>query len=102
MPRKSLAIGVAVAFVASLALGAEVPSAQTALSAAAIVDKNVAARGGLQAWRAVQTLSLQGKLGAGGNQRASLSVPVPGPSDGNVVAPKRPADETQLPFLMEL
>ena len=77
-------------------------SAPGNLSAAAIVDKNVAARGGLQAWRAVQTLSLQGKLGAGGNQRASLSVPVPGPSDGNMVAPKRPADETQLPFLMEL
>jgi len=30
-----------------------------------IVDKHVAARGGLQAWRAVQTLSVTGKLDAG-------------------------------------
>src|SRR6266403_1212953 len=35
------------------------------LSAAQIVDKHVAARGGLQAWRAVQTLSVAGKLDAG-------------------------------------
>src|SRR5438034_4833398 len=35
------------------------------LSAAQIVDKHVAARGGLQAWRAVQTLSVAGKLEAG-------------------------------------
>jgi hypothetical protein len=100
MRKKSLGICIVVAFVVSLALGAEAPSAQKGLSAAEIVDKNVAARGGLQAWRAVQTLSLQGKLGAGGNQRASLSVP--GPSRNDVIAPKRPVEEVQLPFLMEL
>ena len=73
------------------------------LSAAAIVDRNVAARGGLQAWRAVQTLSLEGKLGAGGNRRATLPVP---PQQGKMPnlsgISQRPVDEVQLPFVMEL
>ncbi len=42
------------------------------LSAAQIVEKNVAARGGLQAWRAVQTLSMSGKMDAGGKQDVQL------------------------------
>ena len=39
------------------------------LTAAQIVNKNVAARGGLKAWRAVQTITESGKMGAGGDQR---------------------------------
>ncbi|SCK24526.1 outer membrane lipoprotein-sorting protein [Vogesella sp. LIG4] len=42
------------------------------LSAAQIVDKNVAARGGLQAWRAVNTLTLSGQIDAGGKKNVSL------------------------------
>jgi hypothetical protein len=42
------------------------------LSAAQIVDKNVAARGGLQAWHAVSSLSMSGKMGVGGKQETSL------------------------------
>ncbi len=42
------------------------------LSAAQIADKNVAARGGLTSWRAVQTLAYSGKLEAGGKQHAEL------------------------------
>jgi hypothetical protein len=42
------------------------------LSAAQIVEKNVAARGGLQAWRAVKTMSMSGKLDAGGKQNVQL------------------------------
>jgi hypothetical protein len=73
---------------------------QSNLSAAEIVDKNVAARGGLQAWRAVETLSLEGKMGAGGNQRAALSVPNPNPKQATL--PARPTEEKELPFLLEL
>jgi hypothetical protein len=36
------------------------------LTAAQIAEKNVAARGGLAAWHAVQTITLSGKLDAGG------------------------------------
>lgn len=41
-------------------------------SAAQIVERNIAARGGLQAWRAVQTLTLSGQLEAGGKENAQL------------------------------
>jgi len=43
-----------------------------ALTATQIVEKNVAARGGLQAWRNVKTLSMSGKLDAGGRQKVQL------------------------------
>jgi hypothetical protein len=111
---KTLALGLVqglfLTSVVSLAFAAENPG----LSAAQIVEKNVAARGGLQAWRAVQTLSLEGKMGVGGNQRATLAVPgppvKPGQKPGHGTAPAlpeqvashRPVEEVQLPFQMEL
>ena len=103
---KSLAFCISLTFVASLS-GADALPSPAKLSAAAIVDRNVAARGGLNAWRAVQTMSLAGKLGAGGNRRETLPVPDPGPPASGrrinrlPVSP-RPAEEVQLPFLMEL
>jgi len=42
------------------------------LSAAKIVEKNVAARGGLSAWRAVGTLKLAGEMDAGGKKETKL------------------------------
>ena len=39
---------------------------------AQIVEKNVAARGGIQAWRAITSLKLAGELEAGGKQDAKL------------------------------
>lgn len=43
-----------------------------ALSAAEIVDRNVAARGGLAAWRAVRSLTMSGELDAGGKKDTML------------------------------
>jgi hypothetical protein len=40
-------------------------AAAPALSAAQVISKNVAARGGIQAWRAIHTLSFAGKMDAG-------------------------------------
>jgi hypothetical protein len=100
MLRKFLVVSLSLGFCISLAASSNTPSPRAQLSAAEIVDKNVAARGGLQAWRAVQTLSLQGKMGAGGNQRAALALPIPNPRQINL--PSRRAEEAQLPFLMEL
>jgi hypothetical protein len=100
MLKKFLAVSISLAFCISLAGGSNTTSPRAQLSAAEIVDKNVAARGGLQAWRAVQTLSLQGKMGAGGNQRGTVALPLPNPKQ--LTLPHRPAEETQLPFLMEL
>jgi hypothetical protein len=106
MFRKLLAICIPVGFAISLTAADESPSSGAKLSAAQIVDKNVAARGGLQAWRAVQTMTLAGKLGAGGNQRATLQVPTSGQGSAGrgsrPAVPQRPVDEVQLPFVMQL
>lgn len=42
------------------------------LTAAQIVDRNVAARGGLEAWRAASTLTLSGQLEGGGKKNSEL------------------------------
>jgi hypothetical protein len=42
------------------------------LTAAQVVDKNVAARGGLEVWRAVTTMTLSGEMDAGGKQDSKL------------------------------
>jgi outer membrane lipoprotein-sorting protein len=102
MLRKSLAILVSTAFALSLSAAPNTPSSVPKLSAAEIVDKNVAARGGLQAWRAVQSMTMEGKMGVGGNQRATLPTPVPGKKGGQIITPQRPTEEMQLPFVMEL
>jgi hypothetical protein len=105
MFRKSFVIFlicISLALTISLATAGDIPPTRVNLSAAAIVDKNVAARGGLQAWRAVQTMSMEGKLGAGGNLRAALPVAVPDRKANQTILPQRPAQEVQLPFVMEL
>lgn len=102
MFRKSLAISISLAFAVSLSAAGGETASPAKLSAAAIVEKNVAARGGLQAWRGVQTMSMQGKLGAGGNRRATIPVPVPDQKSSRQALPTRPAEEVQLPFVMEL
>src|ERR1700722_11176434 len=95
---------------ACMAEAAAADPAQAKFSAAEVITKNVAARGGLQAWRAVQTMSLSGKTGAGGNRRATLQVPTQ--AQATVVAqktdqpeaavPSRRVDEVYLPFVLEL
>jgi hypothetical protein len=71
MFRKTLLISLVLALSSFLASAA---GAQTAkLTAAQVVEKNIAARGGLQAWRAVQTISWSGKMDAGGGDSAARS-----------------------------
>ena len=102
MIRKLLAMSMCIGLTISLAKAAEDSTSQPNMSAAAIVERNVAARGGLQAWRSVQTISMQGKLGAGGNQRSAIPVPSPDRKVIRQALPSRPAEEVQLPFLMEM
>ena len=69
------------------------------MTAAQIVEKNVAARGGEAAWRAVQTLSWSGKMDAGGNNQRSLRAPgMPAPPP----PPKDASVQVQLPFVLEM
>jgi outer membrane lipoprotein-sorting protein len=54
-------------------LAADSKPAPAKMSAAQIAEKNVEARGGLQAWRALQTLSVTGKMDAGSGDSALRS-----------------------------
>jgi len=64
-------------------------AAPTNVTAAQVVERNVSARGGLQAWRGVQALQETGTMGAGGNERAAAPVEVPGA--------KRPGKSMPMP-----
>jgi outer membrane lipoprotein-sorting protein len=100
MSRVTVMVGSFVAFAVSFALSADISSAPAQLRVEQVIEKNVAARGGLQTWRALQSLSLSGKLEAGGNERQTLAPT--GLKIGGVQMPKRPAEQAQLPFRMEL
>jgi hypothetical protein len=96
--RTTMLVGTFLAFAVSLGMGADTAS-PAGITAEQIIDRNVTARGGLQAWRGVQTLSMSGKLEAGGNE--SSTYPVQGVKRGGVQLPKRPAEQMQLPFRLE-
>jgi hypothetical protein len=100
MFRNTLAVCSFLAFSVSLLIAADTPQANVNLTAAQIVEKNVAARGGLRAWRAVQTLEMSGKMDAGGDRRPTI--PVPGVRGESNMTPPRPAEQVQLPFVMDL
>jgi hypothetical protein len=76
------------------------------ISAATIANRNAAARGGLAAWGAVQTLVESGKLTAGGDQRTAQPGEIPGAKRPTSVQPipssPRLKEEAQLPFVMEM
>lgn len=102
MFKKFVAVSFTFVLVTSIAGAADTTQTRAGMSAAEIVNKNVEARGGLQAWRAVQTMSMEGKLGAGGNQRAPVAEPLPGKKMSPISTDQRPKDEVQLPFTMDL
>ena len=100
MIRMKSLVQLSLAIAVSLGAGTVVSAQQAGLSAAEIVNKNVTARGGLQAWRAVQTVTMSGKMEAGGNNRQAL--PTPGGRRGVQAAPPRPTAQVELPFKMDL
>jgi hypothetical protein len=63
------------------------------LSAAQIVERNVTARGGSAAWKAVQTMSWKGQMGAGAKTYETVT------PKGALQQKQR--DEMQLPFRLE-
>src|SRR5205814_2651158 len=82
------------------------------VSVAQIVEKHVAARGGLKAWRTVQTLSMSGKLDAGTPDSIERSAKIARQGMGASVkaAPAaaaqggtdKTAQQVQLPFRLEM
>lgn len=69
--KRFLSMAVPMAAVLAAAL---IPVAATAanMSAAQIVERNVAARGGLQAWHAVNTMTMTGQIDVGGTKPVKL------------------------------
>jgi hypothetical protein len=73
MKRLSFLASGVLSLVAVAAAAANDPTPTAAnLTATQIVDRNVAARGGLEAWRAINSLTLTGKLEAGGKTNPEL------------------------------
>lgn len=99
MLRKTLAVCILLVLAFASAVGADTSPAPK-LSAAEIVNKSVAASGGLQAWRSVQSIVMKGKMDAGGNNRPTL--PMPGKRAGQQMPSPRPAEQVRLPFVMEM
>jgi hypothetical protein len=106
MLRKSFVLSLAVSLSLSLAA-----VAQTApkLTAAQIVEKNIAARGGLQAWRSVQTMTWKGKMDAGTGDSAARSRAFAMSSGGKMQPASRmemdkaqAEKQVQLPFTTEM
>ncbi len=93
-------LSIAILCATCFAAVAEQTPSPVKLSAAEIAARNVAARGGLQAWRSVQTITMSGKLEAGGNDRSTL--PIAGRKDSRFMPPARPAEQVRLPFVMDL
>jgi len=107
MLRNLLAVSLVVATAQSLWAAVDTSSSRGNLTAEQIVSKNVAARGGLQAWRAVQSMSESGSLGVGGDQRGVAQNPSLTPPGGHgklkvQQSSPRLAEEAQLPFVLKL
>ena len=82
MPSKLLAVGMLAGFVGSAFAAGDTKTPPPNLAAAEIVNRNVAARGGLEAWRNVQAISESGQMGAGGDQRGPVAAPTVTPPGG--------------------
>jgi outer membrane lipoprotein-sorting protein len=109
MLRQTVGVGIFTVLAMSFAVGADAPAASAKLSATEIVERNIAARGGLQAWHSVQTMSWTGKMDAGGGsversrrvaegRRGHVSkLGLPDSKDAG-----KGDQQVQLPFVMEM
>jgi len=111
-----LGLGVASALLAAAAPPAPpaTPSKapQGGLSATQVADRNVAARGGLSAWRALQTQTIAGNMDAGAGDSLARSIRVARGATSAVTKKERAAaaeanakaaaQQVELPFRLEL
>lgn len=86
-------------------------AAQAKLTASQVVEKNIAARGGAQAWKGVQTMSWSGKLDAGAGDSIERSrrfaqnqghLSNSRMGHGNMAAGDKADKQVQLPFKHEM
>jgi hypothetical protein len=105
MKEKVVVFTFALAVMSGSLLASDAKGPSSTLSAAEIANRNFAARGGLQAWRAVNSLSESGRLTAGGDQRGPATIPSPEKHPVNmksIPAQPRLKEEAQLPFVSKM
>ena len=109
-------VGICLAMMSLAGIAADAKTSPPALSASQIVEKHIAARGGLQAWRALQSISLSGKMdaGSGSNDRSrALAAQTGGGGAAAAMAKAAMANkkegtaadaakQVQLPFVLEM
>jgi hypothetical protein len=100
MLQKVIVVGSFLALAISQALGIDASSTAAKPTAEQVAERNIAALGGLQAWRAVQAIAMSGALEAGGNEVQSGPRAVPKPTALKIA--RRAAEQARLPFRMEL
>lgn len=112
LSRPPIKLAVGLSFLLALCLSVA-PAAPANLSAAQVVDKHIAARGGLTAWRGLQTLSMSGKMDVGTGDSIARSLNFvrsdmpsmrkkPGLGTPAPAAPAEAAKQVQLPFTLEV
>ena len=79
---KLLVVCVALGLTSTITAALDTKTARADLSATEVANRNVVARGGLEAWRGVQSISESGKLGAGGNKRDPMPTVLPARGKG--------------------
>jgi hypothetical protein len=108
-----LATGQVIAADAPGAAAAAPPVQAPSLTAAQVLEKHIAARGGAQAWKAVQGLQLTGKIdaGTGDNYARAMKIVEAGKkatgrgTNAEIAAangPTETAAQMQLPFTLDL
>lgn len=102
MMPKIVVLSLSLALLVPIARAVDTTPLSVKISAPEIVSRNIVARGGLQAWRSVSSISMEGKLGAGGNQRAHIEDAPPGKKLTVIPTDPRPKEEVQLPFTLDL
>jgi outer membrane lipoprotein-sorting protein len=104
-------VGFCLSMVSLAGIAADAKTSVPAMSATQIVEKHIAARGGLQAWRALQSISLSGKMeaGSGSDDRArALAAQSTGGKAAAAAAVKKDAKaadagkQVELPFVLEM
>ena len=112
VPAVLLGLAVSQAFAAADKPAPTAPSAAPQMSAEEIVARNVSARGGAQAWRAVETLAMTGRMEVGSGDSTTRAIRIA--SGGGKVARRKAAlqsgdgpanaadQQVQLPFEMDL
>jgi len=101
MSRATISTLVLLAFAGAFTLAEAAIAEAPKLTAVEIVDRNLAARGGLEKLRGLRTMSWSGMMDAGGGNRPPV-LGIPGQAHTTQTAPQAPAPQLQLPFVLEM